>query len=57
MLGCSILEGKDTEFAPIPNSYILIDKNKNMKFFSNLNKISTSLKKILIKFIFLILNL
>ena len=39
------IRGKDSDFTPIPNSYILIDKNKNMKFFSSLNKISTTLKK------------
>ena len=26
------IRGRDTEYAPIPNSYILIDKNKKIKF-------------------------
>jgi Xaa-Pro aminopeptidase len=39
------IRGRDTEYTPIPNSYILIDKNKNIKFFCDLKKISSSLKR------------
>ena len=39
------IRGRDTEYAPIPYSYVLIDKFKNVKFFCNLKKITSSLKK------------
>ena len=39
------VRGRDTKYTPIPYSYILIDKNKNLKFFCDLKKISPSLKK------------
>ena len=39
------IRGKDTKYTPIPYSYILIDKNKNIKFFCDLKKISSSFKK------------
>ena len=39
------IRGGDSKFAPIPQSYILIDKNKKLKFFCNLKKTSTSFKK------------
>ena len=39
------IRGLDSEFAPIPNCYSLIDKNKKINFFCNLNKINLSLKK------------
>tara|TARA_B100000575_G_scaffold286784_1_gene284035 strand:+ start:2548 stop:4266 length:1719 start_codon:yes stop_codon:yes gene_type:complete len=39
------IRGRDTEYTPIPNSYVLIDKYKNVKFFCNLKKISSSLKR------------
>ena len=39
------IRGKDTEYTPIPNSYILISKNKNIKFFCNLKKINFNLRK------------
>ena len=39
------IRGRDTEYSPIPNSYILIDKNKNIKFFCDLKKISISFRK------------
>ena len=39
------IRGRDTNYAPIPNSYILIDKDQNIKFFCDLKKISSSLKK------------
>ena len=38
------IRGKDTEYTPIPHSYILIDKKKNIKLFSNLKKIPSSFK-------------
>ena len=39
------IRGRDTKYSPIPNSYVLIDKNKNIKFFCDLKKISPSFKK------------
>ena len=39
------IRGKDNKYSPIPNSYILIDKYKKIKFFCDLSKISFSLKK------------
>jgi Xaa-Pro aminopeptidase len=34
------IRGNDSKYTPIPNSYILIDHNKNVKFFCDLKKIS-----------------
>ncbi len=39
------IRGRDTKHTPIPYSYILIDKYRNIKFFCDLKKISSSLKK------------
>jgi Xaa-Pro aminopeptidase len=39
------IRGRDTDYTPMPYSYILIDKNKDIKFFCDLKKISTSLKR------------
>ncbi len=39
------IRGRDAEYTPIPKSYILIDKRKNLKFFCDLNKVSNSLRK------------
>ncbi len=39
------IRGRDTKYTPIPHSYILIDKNKNIKFFCDLKKVSSSLKR------------
>ena len=39
------IRGQDTKYTPIPYSYILIDKNKNIKFFCDLKKISSSFRK------------
>jgi Xaa-Pro aminopeptidase len=39
------IRGCDTAYTPIPYSHVLIDKNKKIKFFCNLKKISSSLKK------------
>ena len=46
------IRGRDTDYTPIPNSYILIDKNENIKFFCDLKKISTSFKNYFKKIIF-----
>ena len=39
------IRGRDTKYTPIPYSYILIDKDRNIKFFCDLKKISSSLRK------------
>ena len=39
------IRGSDSEYTPIPYSYILIDRKKNINFFCELNKISSSFKK------------
>ena len=39
------IRGNDSRYTPIPYSYILIDKKKNINFFGNLKKISTAFKK------------
>ena len=39
------IRGRDTKYTPIPFSYILIDKNTDIKFFCDLKKISSSLRK------------
>ena len=39
------IRGKDSLYTPIPNSHLLINKDKEIKFFCNLNKISSSFKK------------
>ena len=46
------IRGSDTKYTPVPNSYALIDKEKNVKFFCDLNKITPSLKKYLSKISF-----
>ena len=51
------IRGRDTEYTPVPHSYILIDKNKNIKLFCDLKKISFSLKNKLDKIEFLNLSL
>ncbi len=47
------IRGQDTKYTPIPNSYILIDRDKNVKFFCNLKKVSKSFKKKFAKIQFL----
>ena len=47
------IRGRDTKYSPIPYSYILIDKYKNIKFFCDLKKISPVLKKFFNKIKFL----
>ena len=39
------IRGNDTKYTPIPYSYILLDKKKNIKFFCDLKKISTTFRK------------
>ena len=39
------IRGADSKYAPIPNCYILLDKNKNIKLFCELKKIPLSFKK------------
>ncbi len=39
------LRGKDSEFTPIPNSYLILSKENKLYFFCNLKKIKNKLKK------------
>ena len=39
------LRGSDSEYTPIPNSYLIINNNNDVYFFCNLNKIDKKLKK------------
>ena len=39
------IRGNDADYSPIPYSHALIDKNKDIKFFCDLNKVSQSLKE------------
>ena len=39
------IRGRDTNYTPLPYSYILINKKKNIKFFCDLKKISSSFRK------------
>ena len=39
------IRGGDSKYTPIPYSYILIDRKKNIKFFCDLKKISRSFKE------------
>ena len=39
------IRGRDSKYTPIPYSYLLVDKDGNIKFFCNLKKVSTSLRK------------
>ena len=39
------IRGNDSKYTPIPYSYVLINKNKNIKFFCEQEKISPSLKR------------
>ncbi len=39
------LRGNDSSFAPIPNCYLIIDKNKNIYLFCDPQKINKNLKK------------
>ena len=39
------IRGRDTKYAPIPHSYILIEKNRNIRFFCDLKKVSSTLRR------------
>ena len=39
------IRGRDVKYSPLPHSYVLINQNKEIKFFCDLKKISKSLKK------------
>ena len=39
------IRGRDTDYTPIPFSYILINKNKKIKFFCDLRKINGAFRK------------
>ncbi len=39
------IRGRDTKYAPIPHSYVLIEKNKNISFFCDLKKVSSTLRR------------
>ena len=39
------IRGRDENYTPVPHSHVLIDKNKNIKFFFNLKKIQFHSKK------------
>ena len=39
------IRGGDAKYSPIPNSYILVERNKNLTFFCNLKKVNHSFKK------------
>ena len=39
------IRGRDSKYTPIPYSYLLVDKDGNIKFFCDLKKVSTSLRK------------
>jgi len=51
------IRGEDSKFTPIPHSYILIDKKKNVIFFCDLKKISPSFKKKFNEITFVNINL
>ena len=39
------LRGRDVKYSPIANGYLIIDRKKNIKFFCDLKKISSLIKK------------
>ncbi len=39
------IRGRDSEYSPLPFSYILVDKHKNIKFFCDLKKIPSYFKR------------
>ena len=47
------IRGKDTKYTPVPHSYILIDKQRKIKFFCDLKKISSTFKRYFKKIEFL----
>ena len=50
------IRGQDSEFSPVPHSYILLDKQKNLKFFCDTEKISGNFKRYFKKIKFFELN-
>ena len=38
------IRGRDSEFSPMPNGYLIVNRNKKIKFFCDLRKISKSFK-------------
>ena len=50
------IRGNDSKYSPIPNSYILVDKYKNIKFFCDLGKITSDFKKFFNEIQFLEIN-
>ena len=51
------IRGSDTKYSPIPYCYSLIDKNKNIKFFCDLKKITSRFEKNLKNIDFVEMNL
>ena len=51
------IRGEDSRYSPIPYSYILVSKNKNIQLFCNLKKVSLSLRRKLNKINFLDIKL
>ena len=47
------VRGQDSEFSPIPNSYLVVNSNNEIHFFCNLKKINSSFKNKLKKIKFL----
>ena len=39
------IRGEDSKYSPLPHCYTIINKNKNVKFFCDLKKISSSFRK------------
>ena len=39
------IRGRDTKYTPLPHGYVLINRNKDIKFFCDLKKIPKTLKK------------
>ena len=50
------IRGNDSKYSPIPNSYILVDKYKNIKLFCDLGKITSDFKKFFNEIQFLEIN-
>ena len=41
------IRGGDSDFAPLPNSYVILDRKKTLYLFCNLDKINTNTRKLL----------
>ena len=50
------IRGSDSKYSPLPFSYVLVDKHKNIKLFCDLKKIPTSFKKFFKKIQFISLE-